>query len=51
MPELLVGFITSFDGYGAADGWPVWWGLQGPEYLALLEQDPSVGYLVRTRTG
>ncbi|MCU1391344.1 MAG: hypothetical protein JWL72_4682, partial [Ilumatobacteraceae bacterium] len=22
MPELLVDFITSLDGYGAADGWP-----------------------------
>jgi len=32
MPELLVDFITSLDGYGAAEGWPGWWGLQGPEY-------------------
>ena len=24
MPELLVDFITSLDGYGAADGWPGW---------------------------
>ena len=46
MPELLVDFITSLDGYGAADGWPGWWGLQGPEYLASLEEDPSAGYLV-----
>ena len=35
--ELLVDFITSLDGYGAAEGWPGWWGLQGcPEYLAWL---------------
>jgi dihydrofolate reductase len=34
MPELLVDFITSLDGCGAAEGWPGWWGLQGPEYLA-----------------
>jgi hypothetical protein len=27
--ELLVDFITSLDGYGAAEGWPGWWGLQG----------------------
>lgn len=46
MPELLVDFITSLDGYSATDGWPGWWGLQGPEYLASLEQDPSAGYLV-----
>ena len=31
MPELMVDFITSLDGYGAADGWPGWWGLEGPE--------------------
>jgi len=30
MQELLVDFITSLDGYGAAKGWPGWWGLQGP---------------------
>ena len=34
MQELLVDFITSLDGYGAAEGWPGWWGLEGPEYLA-----------------
>jgi hypothetical protein len=33
MQELLVDFITSLDGYGAAEGWPRWWGLEGPEYL------------------
>jgi hypothetical protein len=26
-PELLVDFITSLDGHGAAEGWPGWWGL------------------------
>ena len=41
MPELLVDFITSLDGYGAAEGWPGWWGLQGPEYLAWLEVQPE----------
>ena len=41
MPELLVDFITSLDGYGAADGWPGWWGLQGPEYMAWLETSPD----------
>jgi hypothetical protein len=24
MPELLIDFITSLDGYAAADGWPGW---------------------------
>lgn len=46
MPELLVDFITSLDGYGAGEGWPGHWGLAGPEYLASLEEDPSAGYLV-----
>ena len=30
MPELLVDFITSLDGYAAAEGWPGWWGCKGP---------------------
>ena len=46
MPELLVDLITSLDGYGAADGWPGFWGLEGPEYLASLEADPSAGDMV-----
>jgi dihydrofolate reductase len=46
MPELLVDFITSLDGYGAGEGWPGHWGLAGPEYLASLEEDPSAGYLL-----
>jgi dihydrofolate reductase len=46
MPELLIDFITSLEGYGAADGWPGWWGLEGPEYLAWLEDQPEAGYTV-----
>ena len=46
MPELLVDFITSLDGYGAADGWPGWWGLEGPEYLAWLGEQPEGDYTV-----
>jgi hypothetical protein len=45
-PELLVDFITSLDGYGAAEGWPGWWGLQGPEYLAWLSDQPEGDYTV-----
>jgi len=41
MPELLVDFITSLDGYGAAEGWPGWWGQEGPEYLAWLGENPE----------
>jgi dihydrofolate reductase len=46
MAELLVDFITSVDGYASADGWPGWWGRQGPEYLAWLKDNPEEGYLV-----
>src|SRR4051794_32402760 len=46
MPELLVDFITSLDGYASAEGWPGWWGLQGPEYLAWLDARPERDYTV-----
>jgi dihydrofolate reductase len=46
MPELLIDFITSLDGYAAADGWPGWWGLEGPEYLAWLGEQPEGDYTV-----
>ncbi len=45
MGELLVDFITSLDGYGAADGWPGWWGLEGPEYLGWLGEQPESDYV------
>lgn len=46
MPELLIDFITSLDGYAAAEGWPGWWGLEGPEYLAWLGDAPEADYTV-----
>jgi hypothetical protein len=46
VPELLVDFITSLDGYAAAEGWPGWWGLQGPEYLAWLGERPEADYTI-----
>ena len=46
MPELLIDFITSLDGYAAAEGWPGWWGLEGPEYLAWLGAQPEGDYTV-----
>lgn len=46
MTELIVDFITSLDGYGAAEGWPGWWGLEGPEYLAWLGDQPEEAYTV-----
>src|ERR1700753_4120935 len=46
MPELLIDFITSLDGYAAAEGWPDWWGLEGPEYLGWLGEQPEADYTV-----
>ena len=46
MPELVIDFITSLDGYGAAEGWPGWWGLEGPEYLSWLGDHPEADYTV-----
>jgi dihydrofolate reductase len=50
MRELLVDFITSLDGYASGEGWPGFWGLQGPEYLAWLEEQPEVTYLMGAKT-
>lgn len=44
MSELLVDFITSLDGYGAAEGWPGFWGMEGPEYLAWLDKESERDY-------
>jgi dihydrofolate reductase len=50
MATLLVDFITSLDGHASAEGWPGWWGLEGPEYLAWLGEQPEVTYLMGART-
>src|SRR5499425_803664 len=50
MSELLVDFITSLDGYASGEGWPGWWGLEGPEYLAWLGEQPEVTYLMGANT-
>jgi dihydrofolate reductase len=50
MRELMIDLITSLDGYASADGWPGWWGLEGPEYLAWLGEQPSVTYLMGANT-
>lgn len=50
MPELVVDFITSLDGYASGEGWPGFWGLEGPEYLAWLGEQPEVTYLMGANT-
>jgi len=42
--ELMVDLIISLDGYASAEGWPGWWGLEGPEYLAWLEEEGQKNY-------
>src|SRR3954452_6340210 len=37
--QLTVDLIISLDGYASAEGWPGWWGLESPEYLAWLEEE------------
>lgn len=39
MSSLMVDFIISLDGYGAAEGWPGYWGMEGPEYLGWIEKE------------
>jgi len=41
MQQLTVDFIISLDGYASAEGWPGWWGLEGPEYFAWLADQPE----------
>jgi dihydrofolate reductase len=50
MAELLVDFITSLDGYASGEGWPGFWGLEGPEYLAWLGEEPEATYLMGATT-
>jgi dihydrofolate reductase len=50
MQELLVDFITTLDGYASGEGWPGFWGLEGPEYLAWLGEQPEVTYLMGANT-
>lgn len=41
MSELVVDFIMTLDGYASGEGWPGWWGLEGPEYLRWLGAQPE----------
>ena len=49
MQTLTVDFIISLDGYGAAEGWPGFWGMEGPEYLGWLgEQEEHTALMGAT---
>ncbi len=38
MSTLTIDLISSLDGFAAAEDWPGYWGKEGPEYLAWLEE-------------
>jgi len=46
MARLMVDFIISLDGYGAAAGWPGYWGMEGPEYLGWIGEEEGQEHVV-----
>jgi dihydrofolate reductase len=50
MGTLMIDFITSLDGYGAAEGWPGWWGMESDEYLGWLGEQPEHTILMGATT-
>ena len=46
MGPLLVDFITSLEGCASAEGWPGFWGMEGPEYLGWLAESPERDWTV-----
>lgn len=50
MGTLMIDFITSLDGYGAAEGWPGWWGMESEEYLGWLGEQPEHTLLMGATT-
>ena len=50
MGTLMVDFITSLDGYGAAEGWPGYWGMESPDYLHWLDEQPDHTVLMGATT-
>ena len=42
MADLMVDYIISLDGYGAAEGWPGYWGMESKEYLDWVGQDEGL---------
>jgi dihydrofolate reductase len=42
----MVDYISSLDGFGAAEGWPGLWGMGGPEYFDFLAEESKRDYHV-----
>lgn len=41
MQTVTIDFIISLDGCGGGEGWPGFWGMEGPEYLRWLDESPE----------
>ncbi|WP_217996875.1 dihydrofolate reductase family protein [Nocardioides jensenii] len=50
MADLMIDYITSLDGYGGAEGWPGFWGMESPDYLAWLGEQPEHTHLMGATT-
>ena len=50
MATLRIDFITSLDGFGAAEGWPGLWGMGSAEYLGWLGEQPEHQVLMGATT-
>jgi dihydrofolate reductase len=46
MSTLTVDLISCLDGYAAADGWPGYWGKEGPELFAWLEEKLAEDHII-----
>jgi dihydrofolate reductase len=49
--DLMVDYITSLDGFGAAEGWPGLWGMGGQEYFTFLDEDARAEYTLLMGAG
>jgi dihydrofolate reductase len=50
LATLRIDFITSLDGFGAAEGWPGLWGMGSAEYLGWLGEQPEHQVLMGATT-
>jgi dihydrofolate reductase len=46
MSTLTIDLISSLDGFAAAENWPGYWGKEGPEYLAWLEEKLAEDHVI-----
>lgn len=46
MSTLTIDLISSLDGFAAADGWPGYWGKEGPEFLAWTQEKVAEDHIL-----